>query len=409
MISALRSRSRTQRALLCLVGAVLLLLVTLEGLNAPYPATAAATALCGMLCLTALGVPDRMFARQAVLAAAASCALTAVQTQLPQRPENTPGMIELCALLLLIIRAVRRHPASKAAAYAATPALAATFLPLRLAAWNSETMALIGLTALCAVPFAVAFGMCLRRYDTLRARERESIRQAQRLDQARELHDFVAHHVTAMVTLTKAARFSAAAGRVQSPEEHDRMLAGIELTGAQAMMAMRAMVFDLREGGSAPLTTPATVDLTGLRELTDRFSALGPRPSAALTLDPRIIGLSIPPAAALAIHRLVQESLTNVRKHATGADRVEVRVALRPGARDTLEVSVTDDGRGAAAAARGKPDGHGNGNRNAYGLAGLAERVEAVGGHLSAGPHDGSGWRVHAVVPLDRETACSPG
>ncbi|MEU9121039.1 ATP-binding protein [Streptomyces sp. NPDC048506] len=396
MISALRARSGTQQALLCLVGAALVVLVVLEGLNAPYLPVAAATAASGVLCLAALVVPERLFARQVALATAASCTLTVVETQLPHRPENTPGMVELCALLLLITRAVRRHRPLKAVALAAGPALAAVLLPLRIAEWDHHLKDLITLIAVVAVPFMVVLGWCLRLWDTLREREREAVRQAQRLEHARELHDFVAHHVTAIVTRTKAARFAAAAGHSQSPEDLDRMLAQIERAGSQAMGSMRAMVSDLRDTTAPAATLPAG-GLGGLRDLTREFSAAGP--PAALTLDPQLADRRLPPETTTAVHRVVQEALTNVRKHAAGASRVEVRVAVRPGAPDRLEASVTDDGRGGTPTAGERADGRG------YGLIGLAERVERLGGRITAESQDGSGWRVLAVLPLDPDSS----
>ncbi|MEU4097287.1 ATP-binding protein [Streptomyces sp. NPDC026673] len=396
MISAFRAWSRIRQAVLCLVGTALVVLVTLEGANAPYAPVAVATVVSGILCLAALVVPEHRFARQAALATAASCVLTAVETQLPQRPENTPGMVELCALLLLITRAVRRRPASRALLHTAGAAPAAVALPLRIAEWDANLGTLIGLIAVFAVPFAVVLGLCLRWYDALRAREREAIRQAQRLEHARELHDFVAHHVTAIVARTKAARFAAAAGHTQTPEEIDRMLAEIEGVGSQAMGSMRAMVSVLRDA-AAPAATRPTADLSTLRDLTDEFSVLGP--PAALTIDPRLADHGLAPEITTAVHRVVQESLTNVRKHAAAAGRVEVRVALLSGAPDRLEVSVTDDGRGGTAGVRETADGRG------YGLVGLAERVEAIGGHATAGPRDGGGWFVRAALPLN---AASP-
>ncbi|AOP47740.1 sensor histidine kinase [Streptomyces lydicus] len=394
MISAFRARSRTQQVLMCLVGAALVVLVALEGLNAPYLPMAAATAASGVLCLSALVVPKHLFARQVALATAVSCALTVLETQLPHRPENTPGLVELCALLLLITRAVRRHPLRKAVVWAAGPALAAVLLPLRIAERDQHVVTLISLIAVVAVPFMVVLGWCLRLWDTLRERERAAVRQAQRLEHARELHDFVAHHVTAIVTRTKAARFAAAAGHSQSPEDLDRMLAQIERAGSQAMTSMRAMVSDLRDT-TAPAATRPAGDLGGLRDLTQEFSAAGP--PAALTLDPRLVDRRLPPEITTTVHRVVQEALTNVRKHAAGADRVEVRVEVRPGAPDRLEVSVTDDGRGGTPTAREKTDGSG------YGLIGLTERVEELGGRITAAPQDGAGWRVLAVLPLDPE------
>ncbi|SHM95671.1 sensor histidine kinase [Streptomyces yunnanensis] len=396
MVVAFRARSRTQQALLCLVGAALVVSVALEGLNAPYLPVAAVTPVSGVLCLAALVVPEHLFARQVALAAVISSALTVVETQLPHRPVNTPGLVELCALLLLITRAVRRHPPQKAVALAAGPALAAILLPLRIAERNHDLVNLITLIAVFAVPFMAVLGWCLRLWDTLREREREAIRQAQRLEQARELHDFVAHHVTAIVAQTKAARFAAAAGHSQSPEDLDRMLSQIERAGSQAMGSMRAMVSELRDT-TAPAATCPTGGLGGLRDLAREFSAAGP--PAALTLDPQLTDSRLPPEITTTVHRVVQEALTNVRKHATGAHRVEARVEAQPGAPDRLEVSVTDDGRASTPTASGKADGRG------YGLIGLAERVEALGGHITTGPQDDSGWRVLAVLPLNPDSS----
>ncbi|MEU1945822.1 histidine kinase [Streptomyces sp. NPDC020125] len=392
------SRFRFRHLWLGLVGVSLVVLVVLEGLNAPRPPMAAATMVSGVLCLAALAVPERLLARYAIGAVAVSCVLTVAEAQMSERPPNTPGMVELIALLLLVTRAVRRCPPLRAAGLATGPALAAVILPLRIDAWDDHLKDLIAVLAVCAVPFMVMLGLCLRLYDTLREREREAIRQGQRLEHARELHDFVAHHVTAIVAQTKAARFTAAAGHTQSPEDLDRMLAQIERAGSQALGSMRAMVSSLRDHTTASATTRPTGDpagLRGLRDLTEEFSEVGP--PAELTLAPELADRPLPPGILTTVHRVVQESLTNVRKHATGVGRVEVRIGVRPGAPEQLEVSVVDDGQGGASpAAERSVEGSG------YGLVGLAERVEKVNGRITTGPRDGGGWHVVAVLPLNK-------
>lgn len=390
MITEFRARSRLRQIQLCLGGAVSVVLVTLEGLNAPYPPVALATTVSGTLCLAALAVPHRLFVRYALVATAVSCALTLVETGLPRRPENTPGLVELSVLLWLITRAVRRCSPLMATVLPAAPAFAAVVLPLRIAERSDNLNSVIGIIVAC-VPFMVVLGLCLRLYDALRAREREALLQTQRLEHARELHDFVAHHVTAIVAQTKAARFTAAAGHSQSPEDLDQMLAHIERAGSQALGSMRAMVSSLRDP-SAPAATSPAGGLVGLRALIRDFSAAGP--SAELTLDPRLADRPLPPEITTAVHRVVQESLTNVRKHAEGAGRVEVRVTLCPGDPEEVEVSVADDGRGGAEAGGGAWNGGG------YGLVGLTERIERAGGRFTTGPRDGGGWHVRAVLPL---------
>ncbi|MFE5158385.1 sensor histidine kinase [Streptomyces sp. NPDC056697] len=392
------SRFRFRHLWLGLVGVSLVVLVVLEGLNAPRPPMAAATMVSGVLCLAALAVPERLLVPYAVGAVAVSCLLTVAEAQMSERPPNTPGMVELIALLLLVTRAVRRCPPLRAAGLATGPALAAVILPLRIDAWDDHLKDLIAVIAVCAVPLMVMVGLCLRLYDTLREREREAIRQGQRLEHARELHDFVAHHVTAIVAQTKAARFTAAAGHTQSPEDLDRMLAQIERAGSQALGSMRAMVSSLRDHTGASATTRPTGDpagLRGLRDLTEEFSEVGP--PAELTLAPELADRPLPPGILTTVHRVVQESLTNVRKHATGVGRVEVRIGVRPGAPEQLEVSVVDDGQGGASpAAERSVEGSG------YGLVGLAERVEKVNGRITTGPRDGGGWHVVAVLPLNK-------
>ncbi|MFD0648326.1 hypothetical protein ACFQ2Y_06115 [Streptomyces malaysiensis subsp. malaysiensis] len=129
MISEFRSRFRLRHLRLGLVGVSLVVLVVLEGLNAPHPAMAAATMVSGVVCLAALAVPERRFLPCAIGSAAVSCALTFTEAQLSERPPNTPGMVELIALLLLITRAVRRCPPLRAVGLATGPALAAVVLP----------------------------------------------------------------------------------------------------------------------------------------------------------------------------------------------------------------------------------------------------------------------------------------
>ncbi|MCP9206710.1 sensor histidine kinase [Streptomyces sp. NEAU-Y11] len=403
MIAAFRARSLIQRALICLVGAGLFALVVMEGRNAPYPAVVVATVVTGVLSLLALFAPKRWFRQYALAAAVASCALSITQTQLAQRPENTPGMVELGVLLLVITRAVRRSRPLEAIGLSMAASCAAVILPLRIEAWDDHLYLFISLIAVCVVPFMVVLGLALRLRDTVRAREIDTVRQAQRLEYARELHDFVAHHVTAIVAQTKAARFTADAGHTQSPEDLDRMLAQIEQAGAQALGSMRAMVSVLRDpvAPTAPAATRPAGHLGGLRTLTEKFSVAGP--PATLTVDPSLTDRPVPPEVAATVYSVVQESLTNARKHAEGMSCVEVRVVPHPERPDRLEVSVTDDGRPGG---QGTPPGQSAARAEGavgggYGLVGLAERVEGIGGRISAGERPGGGWCVQAVLPLD--------
>ncbi|MEU8827334.1 histidine kinase [Streptomyces sp. NPDC048636] len=414
MIPALPLSSPLRRALLALAAVLVSAMLVAEGAATGYVPTAVATVATGALCVAALLVPVSRFPPAAAVAVTASGALSVVTVQLTHRPEVTPGAMEMGALLLLVSRAVRCARPALAAALSAAGGLAAGLLPLRLPPPEYINVIKLGEPVIffCLV-LAVLLGLYLRLLDTFRAREREADRQAQRLEYARELHDFVAHHVTAMVAQTKAVRYASAQGHAPAPDALDRMLAGIERAGSQAIESMRGMVTVLRAPGEGPAATRPAGDLDGeLRGLTEEFTASGPA-TAEVSLAPELTaaGHGLRPELTTAAHRVVRESLTNIRKHGEGVRWVTVDVRPSPGG--TLTVTVTDDGRAsahatAAGAARaagraGTADGSGMSGRSGFGLTGLAERVETLGGTFTAGPReDGTaGWRVTAELPLE--------
>ncbi|POX42521.1 two-component sensor histidine kinase [Streptomyces sp. Ru73] len=405
-------RPRLRQAVRCLVAGLLLTGLVLEGLDTGSVPLAAAWVASGGLALAALAVPRHRFTPAALAAVTASCLVTLVNTQLAQRAEVTYGFLETCALLLLIARALWQRPLLPASLVAAGATAATTVIFLRLSAEQWSTVADFVLPATWfGALLMVALGLYLRLLDTLRAREHEAGLQEQRLEYARELHDFVAHHVTAIIAQTKAVRFASAAGNAPEPAELDRMLAGIEQAGSQAMDSMRSMVSVLRDPVRPAATRPAG-DLGGLRELAAGFSAAGP--AATLTLDPRLADRGLPPGIGTTVLHVVREALTNVRKHAHGATGVTIDVRLHEdGTERRLRVAVTDDGRGRPAPGERRVttdrDAHGqtvrDGRRPGFGLMGLAERAEALGGRLTAGRVAGGGWTVGADLPLPPASA----
>ncbi|WP_019357579.1 sensor histidine kinase [Streptomyces sp. AA1529] len=408
MIPAPALRTPLRRVLVAVAAAAVLALLLAEGAATGYAPTAAATVVTGALCVGALAVPAGRFPAAAAGAVAASAALSLVTMRLSHRPEVTPGAAETAALLLLVTRAVRRTRPALAACLVAASSLAAALLPLRLPRVEYDNVIQLGEPViLFALLLAFVLGLYLRLLDTFRTREREADRQTQRLEYARELHDFVAHHVTAIVAQTKAVRYATAQGHAPAADDLDRMMAGIERAGSQAIESMRGMVSVLRAPGEGPAAVRPSGDLAGaLRALTEEFTAAGPA-TVVLLLAPELRGAGheLPPGPATAAHRVVRESLTNVRKHGAGARRVTVEV--RPSPEGTFTVSVTDDGRGPShAAARtarpGPADGTGTSAGSGFGLTGLAERVEALGGTFTAGPagEGAAGWRVTARLPL---------
>jgi signal transduction histidine kinase len=370
--------------------------ITAEALDTGFPPTTAAAIVVGLLCVAALLVPPRLLRRTGWAAVVASAALSLVTTRLGHRPEHTPGTAELCALLLLVTRAVRHEPARR-------------MIPLATAAWSAASLVLLrlpdaewpkagsfgGPALLFAAPIVVVLGLYLRLLDATREREKNARLNAQRLDYARELHDFVGHHVTAITAQVKALRFTAATGHPPSPRVLDEALARIEDAAVQATDSMRSMVTLLRQPDhTAPLRAPE--GLNGLRDLADALRATGP--TVELTVDPGL--LTTPPAdhLASATHHIVREALTNVRKHAHGADTVTVDVRRSAGDGEALTVRVADNApRTPAGTSARRPESGG------FGITGLRERVHALGGSLAAGPGPAGGWQVTAEIPLGHE------
>ncbi|WP_367129276.1 sensor histidine kinase [Saccharothrix sp. HUAS TT1] len=259
----------------------------------------------------------------------------------------------------------------------AAPALAVSVLAQPLWGDVEGLRAAIGvLVSALGVAVAVAAGLVARLTAAARTRRLERARAAQRAEFARDLHDFVAHHVTGIVVHAQGA---AAVARA-NPELVLPALREIERAGTEAVDAMRRAVGLLRDTGDDQAPGVAEV-----AELVERFR----RSSGLLcALDVRGPFADVPLAASTAAYRVVMEALTNARKHAHDATAVDVSVH-RTG--DHLLVRVTDDGR--------STPGHSGG----FGLRGLRERVTAAGGTLSAGPTSHGGWAVEAVLPARGE------
>lgn len=290
-----------------------------------------------------------------------------------------PGLAESGGLLLLVCWSLRAlAPAPAAAAVTALVAAGLAILRVR---------STIGFEPLMTVVFglglavAAGVGLYLRWIDGDRRRDLERVRQDERLAIARELHDVVAHYVTGIVVQAQAAQEVWA----HQPAKARDALVQIEAAGGEALGSMRRLVGTLRDGEAGPLAPAATLD--DLRSLAARSTAVG------LPVRLHLDGLDeLPAEVAPSIHRVVGEAITNAQRHATGATGVDVRLSARDG---ELTVVVDDDG---AAARSPRPGGPG------YGLIGMAERTEALGGRFTAGPVDGGGWRIEARLPLGQGT-----
>ncbi|WP_285683514.1 histidine kinase [Actinoplanes sp. NBRC 103695] len=221
-----------------------------------------------------------------------------------------------------------------------------------------------------------------RRRLELAAHER-ALRAAaaeQRTAVAREVHDIVAHSLSVIAV-------HAAGGRAltqRQPHRAPEILETIAETARGALDDLRELVAMLRgDGPAGDGYSPAP----GIGDLDELVSRLDGRVRLRVDGNRRQVG----PVAGMTVYRLVQESLTNVLRHAGPGAAVDVRLDL---GEQVIDLVVSDDGHGAAAAT----DGRGTG------LAAMRERVQLHHGTLTAGPRAGGGFEVHAVLPAHRTT-----
>lgn len=219
-----------------------------------------------------------------------------------------------------------------------------------------------------------------RRLVLEQQQEAERIVAEERARIARELHDVVAHRVSLMTVQAGAAKTVAAT----DPAAALRAMAAVEEAGRQALDELRHLLGVLRPT-SLPEAVQPQPGLADLDRLVEQSRAAGLEVS--LARQGRLTGL--PARVELSAYRIVQESLTNVLKHAGAGARTRVRLT---GSGDALEVEVTDDGAGATVL---PGSGHG--------LVGMRERALLHGGSLDAGPRAEGGFRVLARLPLDAD------
>ena len=223
--------------------------------------------------------------------------------------------------------------------------------------------------------FPATLGVSVRYWSSSRARELDRVKLLEREQLARELHDTVAHHVSAIAIRAQAGRVVSAS----DPGAAVAALVVIEDEASRTLAELRSMVGALREDGRPELTPqPGIADLQrladvhreGARVEVGRFGDLD----------------NVSPTVGAAVYRIAQESITNSVRHARGLTHIGVRVE---GDEDCVRLTVHDDG-GPVSSARSSPG---------YGVVGMTERAALLGGSLEAGPAPAGGWTVHAVLP----------
>jgi signal transduction histidine kinase len=217
------------------------------------------------------------------------------------------------------------------------------------------------------------------RLEAERGAQAQIAAAAERARIARELHDVIAHNVSVMVVQADGASYALHSDPARTAEA----LAAIASTGRQALAEMRRLLGILRRDEEAGRGRAPLPGIGQLGELLESTRAAGLPVSFTVEGVPQ----PLPGGAALAAYRIVQESLTNTRKHA--GPQASAQVTLRY-LEDALVLEISDDGRGAAA----RSDGAG------HGLTGMRERVAVYGGSVDAGPRSGGGFQVTARLPV---------
>ncbi|MFJ5261039.1 sensor histidine kinase [Streptomyces sp. NPDC088387] len=305
--------------------------------------------------------------------------------------------------LLVIVYTVAADGARWASRFALIGGLCAA--PLAQIRWPLQDTGAAGnvvVAVLQTVPFALAWVLGdsirtrrayfaqLEERATRLEKEREAQAKvavaAERARIARELHDVVAHNVSVMVVQADGAAYVLDA----APDQAKKALETISSTGRQALAEMRRLLGVLRTGehqeGGEYVPQP---DVQQIEDLVEQCRGSG------LPVDFKVEGTPrpLPSGVELTAYRIVQEALTNTRKHGGPNTGASVRLVYFD---DGLGLLVEDDGKGAPHELyeEGGVDGQG------HGLIGMRERVGMVGGTLDAGPRPGGGFRISALLPL---------
>ncbi|MEU1482710.1 histidine kinase [Streptomyces sp. NPDC005752] len=331
--------------------------------------------LCGILAVVSPRLGDRALPAIAGVFAAASLCFSAAMHLTLSVGSQALGFAEPAALVWLLLLVARRGKPSWAAVAVPLLLMAIVLRPVSISLRQTTTIMALFLALVAVTALGIGLGMRLLLVD--RRRQAAALKLEQRTEFARDLHDFVAHHVTGIVVQAQGAQ--AIADR--RPDMVPPALERIEQAGSEALASMRHMVGMLR-GADGEVALAPLAGIGEVRSLVEEFGAVGGA-RARLELEGTFDGL--PVEVTSTVHRVVMEALTNVRKHAHGCTEVLVRVDRSA---DRVTVRVSDDGRPRHVSHSG------------FGLKGLAERVGLIGGSVQAGPVTAGGWGVEATLPV---------
>jgi signal transduction histidine kinase len=374
------------------LAAVLLALLAVSESTARSALTGVSTQRAVVLCMVALATTLPLAFMAQAPAAVTALSATVVSVAL----FHTLTLAAVVAQLIILYR-LAWDGAPRARAQAIGVGLSGAFLVLALTQpvpTSSEagvlTLLLVALapTAALAAIAARARGEALAldaALQTVGGDLLEHIARGERARIARELHDVVAHHISMIAVQAESARLTTPG----MPAAGAQRLSAIGDTARSALTEMRRLLGVLREDAQAD--TPDLRPQPGIQQLNELLDEArdASRSGARLILSGRPVRLD--PGVELAAYRIVQEALTNARRHAPGAG-IDVELHYREG---SLRLRIRDNGPGLPAQA--PADGHG--------LAGMRERAAAVGGQLQTGAAAGGGFVVEATLPADNAEA----
>jgi len=298
------------------------------------------------------------------------------------------------AALTVSLYLVARHRPPRVAGLVLAPCVGLALLWFATALGDRSLGALLLIASVGATTVGLARRARLdavRRDASVRAMTDTLLEHAARGERARiarELHDVVAHHISMIAVQAEAARLTTPG----MPPEGAKRLVAIGDTARSALTEMRRLLGVLREDTRAESLRRPQPSLHQLNDLLDEARSLAPA-STRLIVRGQVAPLD--PGLELTAYRIVQEALTNVRRHAPGA---AVDVEIDYGG-DAVRLRIRDNGPGP------EPDGDGAVPPAGHGLDGMRERVAMVGGHLSAGAGPLGGFVVEAVLPIPEAPA----
>ena len=335
-----------------------------SGARVSFPAT---------ITIGAIGIVFAVRPRVALVAAVAASTVSLFETAQASPDGARFAMFTEYVVLPVMFAAVLARQSTRRWPIVVLLIIAAEGVSLR--AQESPIRSIVAISMFVLLGSATAAIVYIRLRDNERRASIEMARHTQRLEIARELHDIVGHHVTGIVVLAQASRYiNGSAGESVA----DRALAEIEAAGRETLISVRRAIGLLRADPEAQ-SEASVADIE--RVIGDLRST---HPFTTLVIDNELRASGIPVDLAATVQRLIQESATNVRRHADAT--APVRVTIHRSA-ETVELRVENRMLHPQTA-----DG--------FGIVGMRERVDAVGGTFSAGVIENDQWVVHVALPI---------